>query len=166
MAANPVTESNFAIVTTDGRMVFVDAVSQDDACSDSPLDTLDRLLPPTLSPSRPPQSQPLKLLTSGILGGLLSPPFVLRMCPALTMKNMSEYRPLMAVGGQSGNIQICNMSTGRVEREFAVHTFPVGGIEWTGLHTLLSHAHQPLSGQVAAAGSAVVRNELVLTDIR
>jgi hypothetical protein len=31
------------------------------------------------------------------------------------------------------------MSTGNVEREFALHTFPVKGIEWTGLASILSH---------------------------
>ena len=38
--------------------------------------------------------------------------------------------------------QLVNVSSGRVERDFAVHTFPVAGIEWAGLHAVLSHAHQ------------------------
>ena len=62
----------------------------------------------------------------------------------------------------TGNIQILNMSTGIVERDFATHTFPIRGIEWTSLHSLLSHAHQSLSG----ASSNLVRNELNHTDIR
>ncbi len=35
--------------------------------------------------------------------------------------------------------QVVNMATGIVEREFALHTFPVRGIEWTGLNSILSH---------------------------
>ena len=39
-------------------------------------------------------------------------------------------------------MQVVNVSSGRVERDFAVHTFPVAGIEWAGLNAVLSHAHQ------------------------
>ena len=38
--------------------------------------------------------------------------------------------------------QILNMATGSVDREFALHTFPVKGIEWTGLNSILSHVSQ------------------------
>ena len=67
----------------------------------------------------------LRLYTGGILSGLTAPPFVIRMCPPLTMKNLQEYTPYMAVGAANGNVQIANVSTGRVEKEFAIHTFPV-----------------------------------------
>ena len=56
------------------------------------------------------------------------------------------------------------MSSGRVERDFAVHTFPVAGIEWAGLHSVLSHAHQACSSNSGAG--AMVRNELCVTDVR
>ena len=49
----------------------------------------------------------LKLHTTGIIGGLLTPPFVVRMCPPLTVKNFSDYRPLLAVGAINGSIQVC-----------------------------------------------------------
>ena len=77
-----------------------------------------------------------------VFTGLAAPPFVTRMCPPMTLKNMDEYVPRMAIGSSNGNIQIVDMSTGRVEREFANHTYPVQGIEWTSLHTVLSFAHQ------------------------
>ena len=57
------------------------------------------------------------------------------------------------------------MATGKVDREFATHTYPVRGIEWTSLHSVLSHAHQNLSGH-HGHGSNLVRNELNHTDIR
>ena len=98
MAANPTTDCNFAIVTTDGRVVLVDLLG-DAVKSSSPLRTLESFL------SSKTPSNSLRLLTTGILSGLPPPPFVVRMCPALTMKNMAEYRPLMAVGAAGGNIQ-------------------------------------------------------------
>ena len=48
----------------------------------------------------------LKLQTTGILGGLLQPPFVVRMCPPLTVKNFSDYRPLIAIGATNGSMQV------------------------------------------------------------
>ena len=42
------------------------------------------------------------------------------------------------------------------------HYLQVRGIEWTSLHSILSHAHQSLSG----GSSNLVRNELNHTDIR
>ena len=54
----------------------------------------------------------LKLQTTGILGGLLPPPFVVRMCPPLTVKNFSDYRPLIAIGAMNGSMQVSKYSKG------------------------------------------------------
>lgn len=141
-------ERNLAVLTSDGKVIFlelVDSLEDRRPAGAPPAFALDDLLPSSLDvaeASSASASAPLRLLTSGILSGLALPPFVIRMCPPLTMKNLSEYVPLMAVGASNGNVQIANMSTGKLEREFAVHTFPVRGIEWTGLTSLLSHAHQ------------------------
>jgi hypothetical protein len=40
----------------------------------------------------------LKFLLTGLLSGLPSPQFALRMCPPLTTKNIKMYQPLLAVG--------------------------------------------------------------------
>lgn len=40
----------------------------------------------------------LKFLLTGLLSGLPLPPFAIRMCPALTTKNIKQYQPLLAVG--------------------------------------------------------------------
>jgi hypothetical protein len=128
--------------------------------STKPPYSLEDLLPPTVDGSK---DLSVKLLTNGIMSGLANPPFVLRMCPPLTTKNWPEYTPIMASGGGNGNIQIINMSNGHVDREFATHTFPVRGIEWTSLHSILSHAHQHLSG---GSSANLVRNELNHTDVR
>ncbi len=155
MAVDPMTERNACVVVSDGRVIFVDLLADDVEDGEGkkkkkkprlPRTCLEDLLPPSSfsSPSfaASPSPPPLRLFTSGLLSGLAAPPFVVRMCPPLTMKNISEYAPLLAVGAASGNVQVLNASSGRVEREFAVHTFPVRGIEWTSLHSLLSHAHQ------------------------
>lgn len=39
-----------------------------------------------------------KMFITGNLNALSSPPHVLRMCPPVTFRNWSMYRPLMAVG--------------------------------------------------------------------
>ena len=107
-AANPTTECNLAVVATDGRVILVDLLGdvadRRGRTRPSPLRTLESFLPPTTS-AVPASSGPLRLLTTGMLSGLPAAPFVVRMCPALTMKNMAEYRPIMAVGASCGNIQ-------------------------------------------------------------
>lgn len=172
MACHTMTEKNFVSFTSDGRILFYEVTAENNnnamgnkSSEGRPVLCLADLIPSALQSDVIGNSSiSLKLFTSGILSGLTMPPFVIRMCPPLTMKNMSEYRPCMAIGAGNGNIQIANMSTGMIEREFAVHTFPVRGIEWASLHAVLSHAHQNLSGSVAAA-SDLVRNELIFTDV-
>ena len=44
----------------------------------------------------------IRLMLTGLLTGLLPAPTILRMCPPLTTKNFSVYRPLLAVGGTGG----------------------------------------------------------------
>nr|DBA15151.1 TPA: hypothetical protein GDO54_004399 [Pyxicephalus adspersus] len=57
----------------------------------------------------PLQEVHLKFLLTGLLSGLPQPPFVVRMCPPLTTKNITQYKPLLAVGrsmafrGERGN---------------------------------------------------------------
>ena len=40
----------------------------------------------------------LKFVLTGLLSGVASPPFVIRMCPPLTTKNWAVYQPLLALG--------------------------------------------------------------------
>ena len=116
-----------AILASDGKVIMVDAKIHKKKSS-KPAYSLDDLVPPTVDN---PKDLNIKLFLSGIMSNLCNPPFLLRMCPPLTTKNWPEYKPLMASGGSNGNIQILNMSSGRVEREFATHTFPVCTIQYT-----------------------------------
>ena len=160
--ANPTTEKDVIILASDGKLMSVEVTVQKKKKSSKPNFSLDDLIPSTIDGFAKDTTTSVKLLLSGVLSNLSNPPFVLRMCPPLTTKNWPDYKPFLASGGNNGNIQILDMSLGKVEREYATHTYPVRGIEWTSLHSILSHAHQNLSG----GASNLVRNELNHTDIR
>lgn len=106
-------------------------------------------------------SMKFKLFITGVTSVLAAPPHVIRMCPPVTFRNWTMYQPLMAVGNASGSIQVVNMATGIIEKEFSVHTSPVRGIEWIGLTSFLSYAHP---NTISILGH--VRNELVITDVQ
>ena len=171
---NPCTEKSLAILASDGRLIMLDLRLQKKIKKgklSKPPYALDDLIPATPGGAAGPNAKDInvKLLMSSVLSNLSHPPFILRMCPPLTTKNWPEYNPFLASGGNNGNIQIVDMASGKVDREFATHTYPVRGIEWTSLHSVLSHAHQNLSGGGGGhgtSGSNLVRNELNHTDIR
>ncbi len=163
MAVNSMLESTLCVLTTEGRLIFLDVIADCKASQGDKFLCLEDMVPSQVGNAAGLALPTFRMYTSGILTGLASPPFIIRMCPPLTMKNLNEHTPYLALGAANGNIQVANVSTGKIEREFAVHTFPVCGIEWTSLNGVLSHAHQNLSG---GSGGGLVRNELVHTDIR
>ena len=77
---------------------------------------------------------PLKFNLSGLLTSLSGQPTsanghtVMKMCPPLTVKNWNYYQPLVAVGCSNGAIQICDVASGLVKKEMAVHNYPVKGM--------------------------------------
>lgn len=83
----------------------------------------------------------LRLVMTGLLNGLISPITVIRMCPPLTTKNFSLYEPLLAVGSQIGSVQIVNVSSGQIEKEYSLHTGPVRGLEWASLKSFISYSY-------------------------
>ncbi|GFY16613.1 WD repeat-containing protein 11 [Trichonephila clavipes] len=135
-----------------------------DACH--PANTLADNIPPALYRNEGPGMKPVKnarvkMFITGHLSSLAAPPHVIRMCPPVTFRNWTVYRPLMAVGNASGSIQVINMATGIIEKEYALHLSPVRGIEWIGLTSFLSYSHP---NTINSNGH--VRNELVLTDLQ
>ena len=102
----------------------------------------------------------LRFVLVGLLNGLPQPSVVIRMCPPLTTKNFNSYQPLLAIGSNTGTIQIYNLSSGQIYREFSVHSCSIRGIEWVGLRGFLSYAFPS-----SLSGSNLVKNELMLTDI-
>ncbi|KAK3729030.1 hypothetical protein RRG08_005403 [Elysia crispata] len=101
----------------------------------------------------------LKFLLTGLINGISNHVTVLKMCPPLTNKNMDVYQPLMALGTHSGIVQIVNVASGQIEREYSIHSSPVRGIEWSGLKTFLSFSH-PNPGP-----TNLVKNELFSLDL-
>ncbi|KAF2349114.1 WD40-repeat-containing domain [Trinorchestia longiramus] len=104
-------------------------------------------------------SAKLRMLVTGVVPPLSAPPYVVRMCPPLTTRNLHRYQPRVAVGNSAGSLLLVSAATGAVLRELNVHTCPVRGIEWTSLDSVLSYAHQSLT---SAQGQ--VRNELFHVD--
>ena len=107
LALRPGTESELAFNTTDGRLLFLKlrAVSE----TSSPLVSLSSL---SLESVR---------LTVGAVLHSLGQLSCVKMCPALTTKNWNTYRPLLAVGTQSGHLQVVNGEGLPHEKLFCCH---------------------------------------------
>ncbi|XP_068114117.1 WD repeat-containing protein 11 [Hyperolius riggenbachi] len=101
----------------------------------------------------------LKFLLTGLLSGLPQPPFVVKMCPPLTTKNIAQYRPLLAVGTSNGSVFVYNLTSGLLHKELNIHSCEVRGIEWTSLTSFLSFATSTPNNV------GLVRNELQLVDL-
>ncbi|XP_070541595.1 WD repeat-containing protein 11-like isoform X2 [Ptychodera flava] len=101
----------------------------------------------------------LKFVLVGLLNGVTAPPLVIRMCPPLTTKNFHQYQPLVALGSSSGLVQVYNLSSGLLWREYNIHLSHIRGIEWVSLNSFLSY------GYTNPNSSGLVRNELILTDM-
>jgi len=190
----PVTERRAALLTSDGRILFwevnlTNGLMQKlqtfpsclpksmqsssnhglnlDTVNQSPLLTLTDLVSMLDDNRQTNAERPgpvMRLMLTGLLTGLLPAPAILRMCPPLTTKNFSVYRPLLAIGGTGGSagvIQLYDLSSGQLWREFSVHTCSVRGIEWVSRRGFLSFAYPTTTG----IGNGLVRNEIVLTDI-
>ncbi|XP_074640587.1 WD repeat-containing protein 11-like isoform X2 [Tubulanus polymorphus] len=102
----------------------------------------------------------LKFVMTGMVTGVAAPALVIRMCPALTTKNWNVYQPMIALGAHNGVIQVYNLSSGELWREYGIHSCSVRGIEWVSLHSFLSYAY-PTPGT-----SGQVKNELILTNMQ
>jgi len=151
-ALRPATQAEVAFLATDGRIFFLSLRSTDKSTPPPAIVTLSSL-----------SSNRVRLTVSAILSSL-SISKAVRMCPPLTTKNWGTYKPLLAVGTVTGNLQVVNVSTGLVEREMAVHSTPILGLEWTSTNpaaSVLSFSHCNVTG----SNSNLVRNELVHTDI-
>ncbi|XP_012497837.1 PREDICTED: WD repeat-containing protein 11 [Propithecus coquereli] len=101
----------------------------------------------------------LKFLLTGLLSGLPSPQFAIRMCPPLTTKNIKMYQPLLAVGTGNGSVLVYHLTSGLLHKELSIHSCEVKGIEWTSLTSFLSFATSTPNNL------GLVRNELQLVDL-
>ncbi|XP_022080580.1 WD repeat-containing protein 11-like isoform X4 [Acanthaster planci] len=101
----------------------------------------------------------LKFVLTGLSCGVASVPTIIRMCPPVTTRNLHKYKPLAALGSSTGLVQVYNLTTGSLWREYNIHTCSVRGIEWVSLTSFLSYSYPnpPSNG--------LVRNELLLLDL-
>ncbi|GAB5578839.1 WD repeat-containing protein 11 [Prionailurus iriomotensis] len=67
----------------------------------------------------------LRFLLTGLLSGLPSPQFAIRMCPPLTTKNIKVYQPLLAVGTGNGSVLVYHLTSGLLHKELSVHSCEV-----------------------------------------
>jgi len=67
----------------------------------------------------------LRFLLTGLLSGLPSPQFAIRMCPPLTTKNIKVYQPLLAVGTSNGSVLVYHLTSGLLHKELSVHSCEV-----------------------------------------
>ncbi|KAK6481905.1 WD repeat-containing protein 11 isoform X1 [Huso huso] len=105
------------------------------------------------------QEVQLKFLLTGLLSGLPLPPFVIRMSPPLTTKNINQYQPLLAVGTSNGSVLVYHLTSGLLHKELSIHSCEVKGIEWANLTSFLSFATSTPNNQ------GLVRNELQLVNL-
>ncbi|KAF4019301.1 hypothetical protein G4228_010731 [Cervus hanglu yarkandensis] len=78
------------------------------------------------------QEVQLKFLLTGLLSGLPSPQFAIRMCPPLTTKNIKMYQPLLAVGTSNGSVLVYHLTSGLLHKELSIHSCEVKSIAFRG----------------------------------
>ncbi|EDO36880.1 predicted protein [Nematostella vectensis] len=179
---DPISERTITMVISDGRVVIwnlkankfqtpdtdfmseeafkasIPIVSEFSDGVQSPVLTLEDMVPPLMTSGKPlPYASHFKFLMSGLLSSISAPPTCAVMCPPLTTKNWASYKPLVAIGNTHGCIQVFNLSTGLLTKEYSIHTGPVRGITWTGLSAFISWS------QTSGISS---KNEIQMLDLK
>lgn len=121
-AVSPMCETRVALLLNNGRVLIKQIVKRiPETRSDVPV-TLCELFPVEYYNAKQAEHNQLKekfkLVQSQLMGALLTPT-VIKSCPPITKYNWRYHRPLLAVGDANGSIQIFDLSTGRLEKEFA-----------------------------------------------
>ena len=160
---SPIDETKVALLLNNGRII----IKRVHKLGEQPINESTLCLPYIcdLIPSHEylmseTKSKSYRIVMSHLLPALSYSPHFIPMCPAVTLRNWPLHRPLLAVGNSSGTIQVCNLLLSSLERELSIHSFPVRGIEWTGLETFISFAFPNISPH-----SGKTNNELNISDI-
>lgn len=82
---------------------------------------------------------------------------VIRTGPHLIYKNWFYHRPLIAIGDTNGVIQIYNLATNQLEKQYSIHSVAIRGLEWVNLNVILSYAY--------GNNGTKLCNELKITDV-
>lgn len=139
---DPVKENRSCVLLNDGRLLMWDL--------DCPNTGVLQLLPPSFS-------QPPRILLAQMSTPLHGPPLVLQ--SSLHVSRDPKLH-LLAVGSGKGTIQIYQLYTNELLREYFIQNSPVQGVEWVTEGELLIFAH-PYSTTPAA----LVRSEVSFLDL-
>ncbi|KFD61738.1 hypothetical protein M514_10981, partial [Trichuris suis] len=154
-SVEPHTESSVVVVGSNGRVSRYSL--QHEMSNNEPL--LPRLVDFVLlnRDMRQTVPSPIRFSLEGTASGIGGSVSVLRMCPAFD----GTKHQLVAVGHLDGLVQLVDLRSCEIRREFSIHSCPVRCLEWSGTdHIVSSGCSQSFSS------STVVRNELLFTDLR
>ncbi|XP_034244567.1 WD repeat-containing protein 11-like [Thrips palmi] len=175
IAVSRMCEKRIALFINTGKIVFLELQSSNVGAAwyanlishstgfhiNWPKETLSDLVPPLNSDA---VVGPVRLLLMGLLHSITSPLTAVKMCPLSPCKikqiSLNLQGPLLAAGTSNGLVQIINVATGTVEKEVAVSSYPIRGIEWVNHNSILTWSYPNSS-----PSSNLVRNELRLTNI-
>jgi len=158
---DPVNESHSALLLADGRILFwslsppagfenfseienkVEGLPNLQKCVETVIvtsdDSIDKVVPPLLTFGDNKLKDCFykpRFLLDGIFEGVALNPVCARMCPPMTTKNFSFYKPLLAIGCSNGVLQLFNVSTGQLVKHYSMPSPNMKGIEWVTLTTL------------------------------
>ncbi|CAF3780097.1 unnamed protein product [Rotaria magnacalcarata] len=162
-SVSPKDESSISVILTDGKVLFWNV-------DQKPLSTSSH--GETYTEGNIGNRIPL----GGVMFAAPTGPYVLSMCPPMTVKNYKEWQPLLAVGNETtkffnkillfqqlyvgctnGDIVVFNLNDGTIQRQLAVHSCAVRGLLWLNSQLILSWAYQTPSD-----GRSTVRNEIFM----
>lgn len=104
-----------------------------------------------------------KFMLDGVFEGVALNPICLKMCPPMTTKNFTTYKPLLAVGCGSGVLQIFNASKGYLVKYFSMSCHNIKGLEWVHLTSLLVYFNGSSSSNKSEMVHVDVTSGLVTT---
>lgn len=116
------------------------------------------------------QCEQLRLTQFGSYSSLSSTVTVVRMRPIGTTTDLTadstdeqlhvKVGHLAAVGSSSGIVHLIDVFSGKIVRDFQLHTCPIKCLEWAGPNAIVSAAYI-----ASLSSSNTVRNDLFITDI-
>ncbi|KAM3185291.1 hypothetical protein ACTXT7_006688 [Hymenolepis weldensis] len=139
MSVDPGTELGITIATSDGRLQLLSIESEFPAADGWPEWTLMDIMK-SLDPEQMKNgSTPLRIRFKGFYSGGSPSPTVCCVCPAHFLFPLSEkikHESLIAVGTSRGSVQIWDLHTSKVWREYMMVNGPVHGLAWGTLPSL------------------------------
>ncbi|XP_073998789.1 WD repeat-containing protein 11-like isoform X2 [Rhodnius prolixus] len=149
LSVDPITEKHVGLFLSSGKVVFLELELTGN--EDTPRMSLSEIVTPFM-----PAKSNFRLLPTSVLSNVNGQITIVKMCPPVTVKNVQHFLPILGVGTSTGFLYIYNLSDGTVYKELAIHSFPIRGLEWTGLKSVITFAY---------GDGAKVKNEVYMTDI-